>query len=186
MLLRPARFMLAVSLLAAAVCAVDADAQHAQQPPKAPATAAPAASGKEPAKTTPQAAPQQAAPAGGVVVFIDPDTGQIRQPDAAEIGTLSDPLIGTTAPANASGADSPAMLRRPVAKPPIMVHGPGNSVGVKLGDDSLSYMVVTKTPDGKLAEDCVTGDTAAGALVSKGVTPKTAAPKKAKEVLDDK
>jgi hypothetical protein len=48
-------------------------------------------------------------------------------------------------------------------------------------------MVVTKTPDGKLVEDCVTGDKAAAALVSKGATPKTtAAPKSAKEALDDK
>ena len=45
---------------------------------------------------------------------------------------------------------------------PIMFHGPGGSVGVRLGDDSLSYMVVTKTPDGKLAEDCVTGDPKGG------------------------
>jgi hypothetical protein len=185
MSLRPARFILAASLLAAAVCAVDADAQ---QPPKAPPNAAQAASGNAPAKTTPQAAPRQAAPAGGgLVVFIDPDTGQIRQPDAAEIGTLSDPSSDTTAPGNLGAADSPAMSRRPVAKPPIMIHGPGNSIGFKLGDDSHSYMVVTRTPDGKLAEDCVTGDTAAAALVSKGVTPKTPpAPKKPKEVWDDK
>jgi hypothetical protein len=173
MSLRPIRNILAIALLAAAVCAVEADAQ---QPPKAPANAA------QTAKTTPQAAPQQPAAAGGVMVFIDPATGKIRQPDAAEIGTLS----GTSAPANASGGIAPAIARRPLARP-VEFRGPGNSVGLKLGEDSLSYMVVTKTPDGKLVEDCVTGDQAAAAMVSKGVTPKpAAAPKKAKEVLDDK
>ena len=179
MSLHRARNIVTLTLLAAAVCAVNADAQ---QPPKAPPNAAQAASGKEPAKTAPQADTQQAAPAGGLVVFIDPATGKIRQPDAAEIGTLS----GTPAPANAGGANAPAVARRPAARP-VEFRGPGNSVGIKLGEEFDSYMVVTRTPDGKLAEACVTGDKAATDLVSKGVTPKTtAAPKKAKEVLDDK
>ena len=176
MSLRPTRIIFAVALLAAAVCAVEADAQ---QPPKAPANAAQAASVKEPAKTSPQAAPEQPAAAGGLVVFIDPDTGKIRQPDAAEIGTLS----GTPAPANAGGANAP-MARQPVTRP-VEFRGVGNIRGIKLGEDSLSYMEVTKTPDGKLAEACVTGDKAAADLVSKGVTPKTTT-KKSKEVLDDK
>ena len=90
--LRRASNSLAVTLLAAAVCAVPASAQ---QSPKAQANPAQAPPGKVPAvKTTPpatpqQAAPQQAAPAAGMVVFVDPVTGQIRQPDAAEIGTLT-------------------------------------------------------------------------------------------------
>ena len=173
MSLRPARIILAVTLLAAAICAVNADAQ---QPAKAPANPA------EAAKPTPQPAPQQPAQAGGLVVFIDPATGKIRQPDAAEIGTLS----GTPAPANAGGANAPAVARRQVDRP-VEFRGVGNIRGIKLGEDSLSYMVVTKTPDGKLAEACVTGDKAAADLVSKGVTPKTSAtPTKAKEVLDDK
>ena len=68
-----------------------------------------------------------------------------------------------------------------------MISGPGGAVGVMLGDDSLSYMVVTKTPGGKLADDCVTGDKSAAAVLSKGVTPKTTpAPKKNAGVLDDK
>ena len=176
MSLRQTRIIFAVALLAAAVCAVEADAQ---QPPKAQANAAQAASVKELAKTSPQAAPEQPAAAGGLVVFIDPDTGKIRQPDAAEIGTLS----GTPAPANAGGANAP-MARQPVTRP-VEFRGVGNIRGIKLGEDSLSYMVVTKTPDGKLAEACVTGDKAAADLVSNGVTPKTTT-KKSKEVLDDK
>ena len=170
MSLRPARNILAVTLLATAVCAVQGDAQ---QPAKTPAQTDQAPSGKTPAKTTPQAAPQNTAPAGGLVVFVDPVTGKIRQPDAAEIGALT----GTPAAASTN--------QTLVA--PTSFAGPGGSVGMKLGDDSLSYMVVTRTADGKLAEDCVTGDKAAAALVSKGVTPKTpVAPKKPVGVLDEK
>ena len=160
--------VLAVALLAGAVCAVDL---NAQQSASSPANAAQPSSGKVPAKT----APKQSEPAAGMVVFIDPATGKIRQPDAAEIGTLT----GT----------SPRIVVNSVAPPaePVMFNGPGGAVGVKLGDDSLSYMVVTKTPDAKLAEDCVTGDKAAAALLSKRATPKTtSAPKKAAGVLDEK
>jgi hypothetical protein len=111
-----------------------------------------------------------------MVVFVDPVTGQIRQPDAAEIGALTG--VGSSNARTALTAPTPA---------PNMISGPGGAVGVRLGDDSLSYMVVTRTPDGKLAEDCVTGEKAASAVVSKGVTPKTtAAPKKNAGVLDDK
>ena len=166
--LRSARNFFAMTLLTTAVCAVQA---NAQEPPKAPAKTAQAPSGKAPAvKTTPQPALPQAAPAAGVVVFVDPSTGKIRQPDAAEIGALT---------GNGTRANSLAA--------PVMFAGPGGSVGIKLGDDSLSFMVVTRTPDGKLAEDCVTGDKPAAALVSKGVAPKTtAAPKKISGVPDDK
>ena len=71
---RPAKIILAFALLAA-VCAVGA---NAQQPAKAPAAGAKAASGKQTAKTT-QAAPAQPTAAGGLVVFIDPATGRIRR-----------------------------------------------------------------------------------------------------------
>jgi len=178
MSLRPPRTILAIATLAAAVCAV----ADAQQPAGAPANATQASTGTAPAKTTPQATPQQPAPAGGLVVFIDPATGKIRQPDAEEIGTLT----GTSASGSAGVGNAPAMARRPVARPTTF-RGPGGAVGIKLGDDSLSYMVVTRTPDGKLAEACVTGDKAAADLVSKGVTSKTKTPPaETKGVLDEK
>jgi hypothetical protein len=170
------RTRLAIAMLAATVGAVAANAQPA---PQTPANVAKAASTKDSDKATPKAAP--APPAGGMVVFIDPATGQIRQPEAAEIGTLSPP------PQNGviNAAPSAAQQRMPDVHREF--RGAGGMIGVKLGDDSLSYMVVSKTPDGKLAEDCVTGGEAAAAAVSKGVTPKTpAAPAKPKVVLDDK
>jgi hypothetical protein len=174
--LRQVSNTLAVTLLAAAVCAVEASAQQA---PKAQANPVQAPSGKAPAvKATTQAAPQQAAPAAGMVVFVDPVTGQIRQPDAAEIGTLT---------GAGNGNARTTLQSTPASAQPIMINGPGGGIGVRLGEDSLSYMVVTRTPEGKLVEDCVTGEKAASAVVSKGVMPKTtAAPKKNAGVLDDK
>jgi hypothetical protein len=162
-------------MLAAAVGAVAANAQSA---PQTPANAEKTASSKDSGKAAPIAAP--APPAGGMVVFIDPATGQIRQPEAAEIGTLSAP------PQSGVINAAPSVQQRmPVVHREF--RGAGGAIGVKLGDDSLSYMVVSKTADGKLAEDCVTGGEAAASAVSKGVTPKTpAVPAKPKVVLDEK
>jgi len=106
-----------------------------------------------------QAKPQQAAPGNGVVVFIDPSTGQIRQPDSSEIGTLVNPT-------------NPA----PKAPDTILLQGPGGAVGAVLGSDAMTYMVVTASPDGKLAMDCVNGEKAANARVA--ATAVQAAPAK--------
>jgi hypothetical protein len=117
------------------------------------------APGKEPANKPPAvpANPRQAAPAGGVVVFIDPATGKIRQPDASEIGGLApSPSLGSVV----SKAPEPAL--------PAPIQGPGGAVGARLGEDSLTYMVVTTTPGGQLAMDCVTGGKAAAAQVTAG------------------
>ncbi|HEY3351528.1 MAG TPA: hypothetical protein VGM13_17255 [Thermoanaerobaculia bacterium] len=98
-----------------------------------------------------------AAPAKGLVVFIDPVTGKIRQPEPAEIGAL-------TAPPAAAGV--------PAVEPPLLMKtGPGGAVGVVLDSRFASFMVVTKTPDGKLAMECVTGGKKADETVSAGVKP---------------
>ncbi len=98
---------------------------------------------------------------GGVVVFIDPVTGQIRQPDAAEIGSLT----GTSA------ASSGQQAAAPQDAAPQTIIGPGNAVGIVLDESTLSYMVVSKTLDGKLDMDCVTGDKAANKRVQGAQTP---------------
>jgi hypothetical protein len=128
---------------AAAVYGVAAD------PPPAP---------QDSKHTTQAPAKEQApkpAPGKGVVVFVDPATGQIRQPTASEIGDLS---------------PSPNPVA-PKAPEPSLMQGPGGSVGAKLGEDSLTYMVVTAAPDGKLAMDCVTGSKAADAQVRPPAPP---------------
>ena len=164
------RIVLTVSVLAAAAVAVCA-AQGNQPPAQRNA--------KDAVQTVPakdsgtNAVP--AAPKGGVVVFKDPVTGKIRQPDASEIGAL----VGSTPPIAAATA-----FIGPV--PSAEFQGPGGSVWVKLGDDSLTYMVVTKAADGKLAADCVTGGKAAAAAVAAGAKSKAPETPKSKEVPNDK
>ena len=138
------RPLLALSIFcAAAFCAFAADPpQDSSYPAKDQSGKARATASKGVAKSAPNAKP-------GVVVFIDPATGQIRQPSASEIGDLS---------------PSPTPVA-PKAPEPSLMQGPGGSVGAKLGADSLTYMVVTTAPDGKLAMDCVTGSKAADAQV---------------------
>ena len=75
------------------------------------------------------------------MVFVDPVTGKIRQPEPAEIGALTAPPPGAAA-------------AKPAAEPPLeMKFGPAGAVGVVLDSRFESFMVVTKTPDGKLAMD---------------------------------
>jgi hypothetical protein len=90
-----------------------------------------------------------------VKVFIDPVTGKVRQPTPADIENL---MGATKARAVAKQSGQPEQLD--------MRYGAGGAVGVKLGATSLSYVVATKTPDGKLSVDCVTGDKAAAKAVS--------------------
>ena len=95
-----------------------------------------------------------AAPAKGLVVFIDPVTGKIREPQPAEIGALTAPPAATAAPA---------------PEPPLLMKtGPGGAVGVVLDSRFESFMVITKTSDGKLAMECVTGGKKADEAVSAG------------------
>jgi hypothetical protein len=114
----------------------------------------------------PRAETRSVAPGGGVVVFIDPTTRKVRQPDAAEIGRLLPP---------------PAA--KALVSPPLTTKtGPGGAVGVVLDSSFDSFMVVTKKPDGTLAMDCVTGDEKAAEALSTGV--KAASKTGARETLD--
>jgi hypothetical protein len=106
------------------------------------------------------------APAGGLVVFIDPVTGKIRQPDAAEIGQLV----------------SPGGVKVQPPKPLVQVALPGGGFMVKLDSSFESYSVVTRSPDGKLVMDCVTGEKAAKNAITNGVKPSEKP--EAKEALD--
>jgi hypothetical protein len=102
----------------------------------------------------------------GVLVFIDPETHQIRQPSPEEIQNLTKETYNSntrSATAQASSA-------------PQVSHGPGNAVGVQLDETSMSYMVATKKPDGKVALDCLTGNKAAAAKVGAAKESRAAAP----------
>ncbi len=106
--------------------------------------------------------PETRAVSKGLVVFVDPVTGKIRQPDASEIGALVSPR---PAPGDAA----------PLAEKPLeMRFGPGGAVGVVLDERFESFMVVTKAPGGKLAMDCVEGRKKAEAAVA--ANPRLAKP----------
>ena len=91
-----------------------------------------------------------AAPASGMMVGIDPVTKKIRPLEIDEIKALN----GSRNPAVTTGVQTTRTIQ-----------GPGNSVGIVLDDTSMVFMVATKTADGKLQSDCVTGDKNAKAQV---------------------
>lgn len=153
-------------MLALAITAGTVHATEAEQPPapKDSQSAAPAAPGRELENKAPQATPAPGANAAGLTVFIDPVTGRIVQPTEAQMGRL--------APARQQAG--------PQAKAPVVtIQGPGGAVGMMLGPESLSYSIATRTADGKIALDCVTGDQAAERIVageSSKETPKSKGP----------
>jgi hypothetical protein len=162
---RTATITLAMLVLAAAAGASEADQPPAPPDSKAATQAAP---GREPENKALQASPAPRANAAGVMVFIDPATGKMVQPTEAEIGRR---------------ARSPQ--EGPKAKAPVVtIQGPGGAVGIVLTPESFSYSVATRTPDGKIALDCVTGDQAAQRIVA-GESGKTKATPQAKVPLDE-
>jgi hypothetical protein len=103
-------------------------------------------------------AKQSAAGTGaGLVAFIDPVTGQLREPDPAELAALR-----ATAPAP-SGLSTRSS---PLVAPAEMIYPAGGGVGMRVDASFDSSVVVTKGPDGKLKMDCVVGDAAANAIVN--------------------
>ena len=106
--------------------------------------------GKPAATAAKQSTPPQA-PAQGMRVFIDPATGKIREPEPEELRQLA-----PAAPAAALRADSPGAILR----------GPGNAIGMKIGDSQMVYSVATKNTDGTISFECVTGADNAGKALS--------------------
>lgn len=106
--------------------------------------------GKPAATAAKQSTPPQA-PAQGMRVFIDPATGKIRAPEPEELRQLA-----PAAPAVALRTDSPGTILR----------GPGNAIGMKVGDSQMVYSVATKNADGTISFECVTGADNAGKALS--------------------
>lgn len=119
-----------------------------------------------PKKDAPPAKVAVEAPAasqGGMVVFVDPATGKVRQPTAEEIGQL----LALQKPA-------------PAAPPKQFRNLPNGGKGTFVDPSLDSYAVATKSPDGKLVMSCVDGQEKAEQTVVAG----TAVP--AKGALDEK
>ncbi|MGJ5817990.1 post-PEP-CTERM-1 domain-containing protein [Paludibaculum fermentans] len=154
------RLLFASSLLAVAATVVNA-ADPADQKPSDP----------KPTQAAGRTAESVVRPAvegaGGVMIFKDPVTGQIRAPEPGEVQALTaskQKSVASVAP------ETPVKFKSPT----------GAGIGFVLPASSRSYMVVTKTSDGKLKESCVVGDKAANAVVTAGPAPTT------KGALDEK
>lgn len=88
----------------------------------------------------------------GAVVAVDPTTRQVRPPTPEEIRALGQ-----------RGAQP--------QRPPQLMQGRGGAVGVALGEEFQTYTIVTKTPDGQVRMDEVTGEKAAQDRVNPQQTP---------------
>jgi hypothetical protein len=100
-------------------------------------------------------APVRAAGQQGMVVVRDPQTGQMRAPTPDELKALR---ARTPAPASLQGALP--------ARPAVTTRTDG-SHGVRLGDKSLVYEIVSRDAEGNLTSQCVQGDDAARAATTK-------------------
>lgn len=85
----------------------------------------------------------------GVQVHVDPATGQVRQPNAAEVKALSDAVR--------------ALFARSAQGVQVTEHADG-SLSASLGPESLNVWVATIDANGQLHQTCVEGSHAAGSL----------------------
>lgn len=157
-------------------CAKATD-EKANSSPTAPAVSHPVATGAEvsrPSAPNPEASqvsptksaeknraskaaspPKTASTSNGLMIFIDPVTGQMREPTPEELKKITD-------------ANPPSANNQQAVRPgPVDIQGVDGSPGMTLGPDSMTYSVVTKTPEGLKIEE-VTGEKAARERVNGG------------------
>lgn len=110
-------------------------------------------SGSVAGASSPAEAPAEmpAVSGAGLQVAIDPETGELRQPTAAEAQMLSE------------RAEKPAALESFAA--PVEVVWPDGTVTVELGEQFMNYWVVRRGAQG-LEAACVDSEEAATALVN--------------------
>ena len=105
--------------------------------------------------------PARAQQASGMVAVRDAQTGNMRAPTAAELRALA------SAPGATAAQGTPAAQSASVRA--------DGTRSVKLGERGMVYSVVTRAPDGTLAEQCVHGAGAADHAVNTA-TPSTKGP----------
>lgn len=154
-------------------------AQVAPAPQQAaPAVAAPAAvvaSTKDDMKRTPApvtSAADSAPAAAGQKAYIDPKTGRLRDAEHDDVLTA----------APAPGAQRRA-LRTVQAQEGQEILGPGGAVGMTVPEDLQTYLVATRTPDGRVVMEHTTGPKAAAGKTRAGAK---AAQSGAKEDRNDR
>ena len=91
----------------------------------------------------------------GMTVVRDPVTGKLRAPTPEELKVLR----AKTPPRAGLQAAQPA-------EPKVLERRPDGARGVRLGEKTLVYEVVTRGADGKLSSQCVHGDDAAAHAVA--------------------
>jgi hypothetical protein len=91
----------------------------------------------------------------GMVVVRDAQTGKMRAPTPDELRALRAPAPSAALSAGTSRPQSLAVRR-------------DGTRGVRLGDRTMVYEVVTRGADGKLSGECVHGDAAEAALHDAG------------------
>lgn len=99
------------------------------------------------------AAPCAQAAAPALKVVKDPVTGQLRAPTAEEAAALDAKSSGTS-------TDVRRGLITGTVNPQKVYHADG-TVELELDENSMSYTVVRRNPDGSLSMACVTGREAA-------------------------
>ncbi|CAH0259467.1 hypothetical protein SRABI118_03177 [Massilia sp. Bi118] len=85
----------------------------------------------------------------GMVVVRDPQTGKMRAPTPEELRQLRAKAPPSAAAIAGAPQEGKQLSRRDGAR------------GVRLGEKTLVYDVVTRGADGKLSEQCVQGEAAA-------------------------
>lgn len=91
----------------------------------------------------------------GLTVVKDPDTGLLRAPTADEFKALQAQSIRDNAGKAAQ-----------VQAAPVVIQRADGATRLTLGENHMSYAVVTRNADGTLTEQCVTGADAANRIVS--------------------
>jgi len=89
----------------------------------------------------------------GVRVYVDPQTGQVREPTPEEVAALDAAIQADRGVSALAG--------------PQQFTGVGGVVGFRLDESFNSYSVASVNPDGSVSLDCVTGKKAARDAVSK-------------------
>lgn len=122
--------------------------------------------GTAPAGQKPEAAPESPTPreAPRVVVAVDPATGELRAPTAAEVEGLR------------AGARKGLSATVPPTRVETLSDG---RVRARLGPEYFRFSVAGVRPDGTLSSECVAGEKAGAAVKTAG--PATSAAKPAAE-----
>ena len=93
--------------------------------------------------------------APGLRVVKDPVSGELRAPTAAEAAQLSAPSSEGKSRARTADTGSRGLLTGTL-NPKVVVNADGSEM-LELTEDSQSYSVARRNPDGSITMECVTG-----------------------------